>query len=503
VVRDGDLWAMNNGNTLGKLVYFPAFMDMEDVQKAVAAGVEHMGEVGDSDNAGGETHEAAQFQEDKVRYVDLPLSDGLPDERDVRRVYDFDGDEPYNAGQTYARGGGASAMRLPPARPGSGMRDRHGRPLMMPRPNAARRRPLPDPVRDPRTYRDYWYSTPRRGEDGDFFYPYPRRYWPNMLGADENFYNPFLGRSQVTRLPAPWGRVVTDGHRFDFGGGRVITGEEFSQLYALHEHFDKGMWVEYNRGLQSDIQLRNPHLDIPLVISETYEGEGEFPANISNPDKKDHQTSLEDIQKELGYALTPDNVRVTGRRRGCKSKLICFASLSEELPAASGEREVFLEEYERQLSLQEQYMNKMGPGRVRANMAAYELTGRTIPQSWHQRVRKVYSQLLEKFYKKDGVSFGIKEKVKEDMSKLAILYNPDMVAGGEPDFVRDPTVPIDHKIGLRSVNSSIGAQWRSYRLNQLKAHLEEQIYHRCESPQIQLRICDRQGRPQMGKSDRQ
>jgi len=457
MVRDGDLWAMNNGNTIGRLTFPSPELPPDDDDETQ--------------------------QQDTPRYVETPPPDGLSSESQ----YDFPLDEPLKPGADYAR------MAPPVARPAPRV---SGRPGSRPAPIIPRRMPrAPDPNRDPQGYRQYWDGMPARTQSGLFYRPYPRRYWPNIWGDYyTHFHNPFLGQRQFTGMSRPWSYVVVRGDgKLDFGQGRVLEENEFEQLYFHHLYSSPEKWFAYNKMLQTQIQQRNRELELPIILSDDIEVETEDGLMVNKP--KPHrkvppaiQTLVEELVQQQ---VDDDNVLVTGRHYRCKVLNVCFEPDQQMIPEQNPQRSQFAREYLRQLELQEHHMNRMKPMEVMINMIQYDLMGgdrmRATARPAQRKVRKDYEQILEERYESAGYS-NVKARIEAEMKKLAVLHNPDMAAGGRPFSILDPTIPIEDKIGWASVNSSIGGQWPSRR-NLLRQHLFAQVLNRCKSPQVKLRNC--------------
>jgi len=473
VVRDGDLWAMNNGNTIGRLI-FPAPPLPEDEDREGKALV---GKAEDEDEA-----KAGEQAQKEGLYVDIEPPDGLA--REQQSQYDFAIDEPLREGAVYARS-------APVARPAP----RRGIPPPPPFPRRVLRQP--DQNRDPQGYWRYWNDIPSRSESGLAYRPYPRRYWPDMLGdsMENSFRNPFLGRPQETGMPRPWSNVIArpDG-RFDFGRGRVITEGEFERLFFSYLHYNRERWINYNHDLQTALQERNPDLGLTFLLSEDIEETGETGLPVNRPSQHVQLPhTVQSIVDSLTHVGGDGNVRVTGRYRYCKVLPLCFSPDLKEIPSLEEPHlSEFKSEYSRQLALQERYLNQMKPAEALMNMALYDQLGgrrlRRLVKSAHKEIREIYTEILENRYKNDDDIDNAKEKAEAEMKKLVVLHNPDMAAGGRVFSIMDPNIPIEDKIGWSSVNSSIGGQWPSRR-NLLRQHLAEQSLNNCFSPQVKLRNC--------------
>lgn len=81
---------------------------------------------------------------------------------------------------------------------------------------------------------------------------------------------------------------------------------------------------------------------------------------------------------------------------------------------------------------------------------------RGVAKQARQKLAKTLSREMSREFQKTGISYReavklAKPLVDQKMATLAALHNPDLFAGGK-DLISD--------FGDRSVNASIGAQWR-------------------------------------------
>ncbi len=136
-----------------------------------------------------------------------------------------------------------------------------------------------------------------------------------------------------------------------------------------------------------------------------------------------------------------------------KASTPCFSA--KNLGAAKSK------EFSRQLNRQEDALNKLTVKQYMDARAYFSANKRTGTGAAQKAAREDYSkkliqQLLKK-YRKQGLSQAEAVKAAKDeatttMKSLAALHEPDMIAGGK-DIVTE--------MGDKSVNSSIGSQWRS------------------------------------------
>ena len=201
--------------------------------------------------------------------------------------------------------------------------------------------------------------------------------------------------------------------------------------------------------------------------------------------------------------VTSGNVRVTG---GCRPLRICFS------PKAKYRRQPLRREYDRQLRLQQEGLNRMAPGDIVANRAAYCATPPPRPASPTQAVAKTaykraYRQYLQMADRaapraaRAALALTRTVRVNRNARTMAALHNPDRIAGGGSAVIFTPSDAARvaaggraNSIGLSNVNSSIGSSWggcnnpRS-RSSRLEEHARQQAANRCRSVQVTLAIC--------------
>jgi len=117
-------------------------------------------------------------------------------------------------------------------------------------------------------------------------------------------------------------------------------------------------------------------------------------------------------------------------------------------------------EFTRQLKRQEEALNRLTVEEYLSARAYFKTNGRGNGSA-QKTARKEYEKLLTENLIEDLRSEGLgktaaeaeaKKRAKSVMKDLAALHEPDMIAGGQDVVVA---------MGDRSVNSSIGSQWRS------------------------------------------
>ncbi|WP_273834213.1 polymorphic toxin type 15 domain-containing protein [Guptibacillus sedimenti] len=124
------------------------------------------------------------------------------------------------------------------------------------------------------------------------------------------------------------------------------------------------------------------------------------------------------------------------------------------------------EEFARQLKDQEKGMNELTMEEYLKNRERYIAEGRALESNAIQQTARE-----EAFFDKvselitNGKSIGeAEEEAKRWLSSQAALHNPDQIAGGKPDKIGG--------MGDRSINSSIGSQWR-YRIDVIDEQIVE------------------------------
>ncbi|OLP47042.1 polymorphic toxin type 15 domain-containing protein [Rhizobium oryziradicis] len=137
-----------------------------------------------------------------------------------------------------------------------------------------------------------------------------------------------------------------------------------------------------------------------------------------------------------------------------------------------GADEDLKQEFRRQLKEQQDEINRMEPDDLIRNMDNYAKNGRPKNDAADRRLtRENYqtqrTRTLEKQYQKQGYN-DFEERaaseVAKEMSKLAATHTLDLIAGGDGSI---------SGLGNKTINSSLGAQWRGRRADQLKAHAQK------------------------------
>lgn len=194
----------------------------------------------------------------------------------------------------------------------------------------------------------------------------------------------------------------------------------------------------------------------------------------------------EDENTRAESETTPDNVRITGEEEEddtqCRTETICFMPQSPD---------VDMDEFRRQMKLQEAGLNRMTPGEMLTNRSAYlaDPDGmRALSDPLQQRTRAEYrASRQDEFEARFGPD--AEDRLDEHMSGLAALHNPDMIAGGLFSSVSDPALPLGDRMGGLNENSSMGSQWRGARSERLTEHAERQQANGCPSVQVILEVC--------------
>jgi hypothetical protein len=129
------------------------------------------------------------------------------------------------------------------------------------------------------------------------------------------------------------------------------------------------------------------------------------------------------------------------------------------------------EEFRRQLKEQQDTINNAKPDDLLNRIQKYKDNRRPSDDARDRKtVRDSYrsdrtKELEEKFLDEGHSDYEqmAKKQVAEEMAKLAATHTLDLVAGGDGSI---------SGMGDASVNSSMGAQWKGRRVEQLKKHAE-------------------------------
>ncbi|AAK89090.1 polymorphic toxin type 15 domain-containing protein [Agrobacterium fabrum] len=131
-----------------------------------------------------------------------------------------------------------------------------------------------------------------------------------------------------------------------------------------------------------------------------------------------------------------------------------------------------VEEFRRQLKEQQDEINRMEPDDLVRNIDKYRQQGRPTDDAANRRQsREDYRtdrtrELEEKYLSKGRNDY--KEQaandVAEEMKKLAATHTLDLVAGGDGSI---------SGLGDKSINSSLGSQWKGRRSEQLRSHAKK------------------------------
>jgi hypothetical protein len=221
--------------------------------------------------------------------------------------------------------------------------------------------------------------------------------------------------------------------------------------------------------------------------------------------RKENKPTQDPEPKPVPVPPPGSNVRIDeDENRRCRLLIICF------MPTKST---IDLDEFKRQMELQEQGLNNMSPQQMLANQAKYLANPagmRALSEPLQAKARQEYRNdpRIQKMYvdKYGPVQGPI--KLGQYLDSAAALHNPDMIAGGKYNSVVDQTLPIENRIGGLSENSSMGSQWINpnrnghTRASRLTEHAKRQAANNCPSVQVDLRLCpsnpSRPGEPLTG-----
>lgn len=130
-----------------------------------------------------------------------------------------------------------------------------------------------------------------------------------------------------------------------------------------------------------------------------------------------------------------------------------------------------INEFRRQLKEQQDTINGMDPGQLVKNIDRFKQYGRPDGDAAGRKLtRDTYrterTRELERQYLKEGKN-NYKELAKSDVTKemanLAATHTLDLVAGGDGSI---------SGMGNKTINSSLGAQWKGRRADQLRQHAD-------------------------------
>lgn len=164
-----------------------------------------------------------------------------------------------------------------------------------------------------------------------------------------------------------------------------------------------------------------------------------------------------------------------------ETKVPCFHPFDKKKFTQMGDadRKAYLKEMSDQLQRQQDQINSLSAVEYKAARDAFQSVGRNpLAERAQAGYRNKFSDALEESIGRSLSSGGMNtakaemeaaSRTKELMSKLALLHEPDMVAGGwmQPD---------PKGMGRADVNSSIGASWnREGRIASMDAAANEAI----------------------------
>ncbi len=146
-------------------------------------------------------------------------------------------------------------------------------------------------------------------------------------------------------------------------------------------------------------------------------------------------------------------------------KIDCFSP-------PEGADEKTKKEFRRHLAEQQDTINNMDAGDLVKNIDKYSKIKRPAGdapalRTTREEYRLSRNQALERKYRKEGHNdFDVRanEEVDKEMAKLAATHTIDLVAGDDGSI---------SGMGDRSINSSLGGQWKGRRSQQLRDHAEE------------------------------
>lgn len=194
---------------------------------------------------------------------------------------------------------------------------------------------------------------------------------------------------------------------------------------------------------------------------------------VSSPTVKERLGKLDKPIKETA-SKSPDKVQSPEKKPSETKKLgaeeVMETQIVIEFKCPPG---VDKKEFIRQIKGQERGLNSQTIAENMDNRAAFEKrkaetgTGRDLSEG-----KKAQETAREKAYQsriesnqKQGMSYAeAKAEASEWLSNQAALHNPDQIAGGDPSKVS--------RMGDKTVNQSIGSQWRS-KVNQLSDGIED------------------------------
>ena len=218
--------------------------------------------------------------------------------------------------------------------------------------------------------------------------------------------------------------------------------------------------------------------------------DGEEPDPNRRPPNRDEMALTAAI---IALVTLETGLRVTGNRtRRCRTLRLCFMPRSPSID---------MNEYRRQLGLQERALNGMTPQQMLINRAMYLLDPegmRRASAPLQQQARIEYEDHIRPDYENEHGDMA-QTMIDDHMDTVVALHNPDMIAGGDYASVIDRSLPIRDRIGSATVddefagsraNSAMGSGWRGSRSRRLQAHAEQQAANGCPSVQVELDVCE-------------
>jgi len=188
-----------------------------------------------------------------------------------------------------------------------------------------------------------------------------------------------------------------------------------------------------------------------------------------------------------------DGGSVKGRPR---KKIKCFcAQNSPGYKRCKGNptcEKKYLKDYQKQLKDQEDAINSMSAEEFQRARADFENYGRNPAAAGEQarlgnRFKEDISENIKEsiLNKNPDIDFDVAESMANEKAAtirgmLAALHNPDNKAGGFHS-------PTPTKMGLASINSSIGASWSDQRINEMDWHAY--MGNKDEPMNIELNVC--------------
>ena len=167
----------------------------------------------------------------------------------------------------------------------------------------------------------------------------------------------------------------------------------------------------------------------------------------------------------------------------------------DEVPCFNPPPDADKEEYARQLKEQQDALNDMSPDeylgrRARFNDAETKRSQKAQRQKAQREKRREYQKDKTAEYYNDNIAKDMTagdartdamKRVADEMRELDATHALDMVAGGDPEDISG--------LGDRSINRSIGSQWKD-RVGKLDEIAEKAKREGKEKLDVELKLCD-------------